>query len=85
MLRHQALGVLPEFVFSEPPSDEQIKAAADYYAAQTPQACHPKTNEPYWIRAFEVGVLEGDERPMRVLAPSPAQMRIMASGSGTVT
>lgn len=58
-VRHQAHGILPGFVFGQPPTAKQQDAIARICAA-THGSAHPKTKEPYWFKVVEVSVLGAD-------------------------
>jgi hypothetical protein len=65
MIRHQAHGYLPQLVFSEPPSAEQMSLVARYFASLH-GTHHPKLETEYWTRIVEVPVFSSsDELPVK--------------------
>lgn len=91
MLRHQAGGVLSQFVFERPPTGEQMLSAA-FYFEQLHGSTHPKTKEPYWLRVVEVPVLQADDQlPLTAGTADGAKDNVTElapvsmSGTGTVT
>jgi hypothetical protein len=70
-LRHQAAGILSEFPFASPPTDEQIEAFARILRTRHGEE-HPKTREPYWLRVYAAELLEADYMPAKPAPPSLA-------------
>lgn len=61
-LQHQAHGVVHEYPFAAPPTEEQTKAVRKF-CFQLHGFSHAKTpKEPYWIKVLEIDVV-GDEVP----------------------
>ncbi|HEU4544332.1 MAG TPA: hypothetical protein VFR23_24590 [Jiangellaceae bacterium] len=61
-VRHQAAGILTDFPFESAPSQAQM-AALQKLCFQRHGAKHPKTAEPYWLKAVEVKVLGAGDVP----------------------
>jgi hypothetical protein len=61
-VRHQAAGVMHEFPFRSPPTEEQ-QAAIARLCFQRCGGTHPKTNEPYWVRIVEIPLLSAADVP----------------------
>lgn len=76
MLRHQAAGFIPQFVFANEPTEMQIAAVARMCEARHGIA-HPKTEEPYWICAVPVDLVEGGAVPALEISPGTS----VSSGS----
>lgn len=72
-VRHQAHGVVSEFPFSAPPSEQQIAAVAKR-CFHSHGFGHAKTpDQPYWTKVVEFDVLgpsDVPEVPDRVLGPA---------------
>jgi hypothetical protein len=94
-VRHQAHGVVHEFPFTEPPTQNQVAAVAKF-CFQSHGFGHPKTpDQPYWTKVIERDVLGADEMPdvpERVLGPAgeagvavAEAGKVVVSGAGTVT
>lgn len=70
-VRHQAHGIVHEFPFAAPPTDDQV-AAVVRYCFQLHGACHPKTPDvPYWTKVVDrdvIGVGVVPEVPERALS-----------------
>jgi len=89
LLRHQVAGYLHDFPFAEEPSAEQLKPIAELMARRHGTK-HPKTGEPYWLRAETFSVLGATELPA-VTMPGAGGANLAGLGSvgvqgeGTVT
>jgi hypothetical protein len=89
-VRHQAEGVVTQFPFSAPPSEEQV-AAVSRFCFQSWGPTHPK-GDPYWTRVVEFDVLgpsEVPDVPQRALSLSKENVaepgKNEVSARGTVT
>lgn len=60
-LRHQAHGVVYDFPFAEPPSEQQ-HAAVERFCFQKHGGMHSK-GSPYWMRLVEVNLLGAGDVP----------------------
>ena len=74
-LRHQAAGLLAEYPFAEPPTEEQVNLFARVLRARHGDA-HPKTREPYWLRVVTVDLLDHTFKP-----PMPGPVSASAAES----
>lgn len=88
-VRHQAAGVISKYPFSEPPTDAQVDAVMRE-CFQSFGAVHPKDQEPYWVRVYEVDVLGPDDVPVvpeRTLGVAGVSgvPELVVSGVATVT
>lgn len=59
-LRHQVGGIQFEHPFAQPPTDAQFSAVARK-CFLSHGAAHPKTEESYWLRVYEMDVLGPDD------------------------
>jgi hypothetical protein len=86
--RHQAAGVLWQYPFSAPLTDEQLASLARL-CFQSHGERHPKTGEPYWCKGVAVEVLSpGDipavpERALSVASKADTS-RVTVEGVGHV-
>lgn len=89
LVRHQAGGVLHDYPFAAPPSEKQL-AALGKLCFQSHGAAHPKSKEPYWLKAVEVDVLGPNEVPAvpersLSVANAAGAAEFSVTGTGTVT
>lgn len=57
--RHQAAGILIEFLFAEEPTAEQTRAVEETCLHRHGDK-HPKTGEVYWLRVIQLPLLAAD-------------------------
>jgi len=89
MVRHQAAGILADYVFEQYPNELQL-AAIKELSGRNHGSHHPKPpHEPYWLRVVAIDVLSPKDVPA---LPEPrgtsagAELNIVsAHGVGTVT
>jgi hypothetical protein len=63
MLRHQAGGFIPEFIFAAPPTDQQFGAVKRLCEIRY-GTHHGKTKEEHWLRIIEIPVRGPEDLPM---------------------
>jgi hypothetical protein len=56
-IRHQAAGILTEYMFSEEPTQAQLAAVGEI-CAQRHGTKHAKTGETLWLKVMEMQLLE---------------------------
>ncbi len=89
-VRHQAAGFITEFPFAQEPTEAQIAAVAKK-CFQSFGAEHPKSGEPYWVKAFAFDVLGPNdvpvvpERSLSSVSTSASAGEFIVAGTGTVT
>lgn len=90
MFRHQAGGVLSEFVFGEVPTPDQAAAVRKLCDARF-GTTHRKTGEAYWLRLVRMPVLSPIDPIMAAEAPASPTSNVTVlhpptvKGTGTVT
>ena len=89
-LRHQAAGILHEFPFSSPPTDDQLAPIQAMLLARH-GLTHPKTKEAYWTMVVESEVIGANAMPSVDMPEEKSNGRgggimgmVEASGSGHV-
>ena len=63
IIRHQAAGYIPEYIFAATPSQQQM-AAVYAMCDQRYGLTHPKTQERYWIRWVAIPLQDASDLPM---------------------
>lgn len=71
MIRHQAGGTLPEYLFAERPTETQLEPIRELLRARHGDK-HPKTKQTYWLQVIEVVVMGRADIPRVELPGVPA-------------
>lgn len=63
MFRHQAAGHIPEFIFGQPPTQQQTDVVRRHCEIRY-GTHHAKLEEPYWLQVVEVELAGTGNLPM---------------------